>query len=252
MEGFVRYDFPLDGGRPVFHRGPGDAPAVIVLHELPGMVPECVDLGRELAANGYQVHLPLLFGEPGQIGNVLDIAKWTWCIRHEFSLLSRGATSPITAWVADLVRHVATDAGAPRVAVIGMCLTGGLVFGLIAEPGVAAVVASQPSLPAGLTPGHQRDLGVPFDQLRRDSIAGAPVLAMRYRGDVLCPRARLENLARAYGEVLTSAPSGQTQDVTFDGLRIVEVPGSKHALLTVDRHPDAMAAMWDFLAAHLG
>ncbi len=250
LEGFDRYVFPQEAGRTVYWRGPERAPAVILLHELPGMVPECVELARQLSS-GYQVHLPLLFGAPGQTGNALDMARWTWCIRHEFSLLSRGTTSPITAWVADLVHEVAERTQVPRVAVIGMCLTGSLVFGLVAEPQVAAVVASQPSLPFGLTPAHQRDLSVPSEQFRRDAATGAPVLAMRYRGDPVCPRARLVQLARAYGEELPPGPQDQTLDVTLGKLRIVEVPGRKHALLTAHRHEDAVAALREFLEAHL-
>ncbi|MGQ9869258.1 hypothetical protein [Leptodesmis sp.] len=36
------------------------------MHELPGMIPQCVDLGRAIARAGFTVFLPLLFGKPNQ------------------------------------------------------------------------------------------------------------------------------------------------------------------------------------------
>ena len=48
---------------PVYVRGSG--PGVLLLHELPGMVPQCVELARLIAQRGFTVFMPLLFGEAG-------------------------------------------------------------------------------------------------------------------------------------------------------------------------------------------
>jgi len=40
----------------------GAGPAVIVVHELPGIHPGVVELGRRLVDAGYTVYLPSLFG----------------------------------------------------------------------------------------------------------------------------------------------------------------------------------------------
>src|SRR5579872_605189 len=43
----------------------GTGPAVLLLHELNGLSPMCIDFAREIAANGFAVYMPLLFGEAG-------------------------------------------------------------------------------------------------------------------------------------------------------------------------------------------
>jgi hypothetical protein len=48
---------------------------VIVLHELPGLITECLELGLILSERvPAQVHLPLLFGEPEpkKLGQAVD------------------------------------------------------------------------------------------------------------------------------------------------------------------------------------
>lgn len=257
LEGFSTYVFPDSGdGRTVYWRGPHGRPGVILLHELPGMVEQCVDLGTELATphqgrEGLQVHMPLLFGTPREEGSSLDQAKWVWCMRSEMSMFSSSRKSPITEWVAALAADVANRTGVERVGVIGMCLTGSLVFGLIAEPSVGAVVASQPSLPFGITPWQRRSLGMPTGEFKNNLDGAAPLLAMRYRGDFICPRQRLESLAGAYEQELPEPKPGERQDEQLEGLRIIDVPGRAHALLTLNRDDDTVTAVKDFLHENL-
>ncbi|MEM7276163.1 MAG: hypothetical protein AAF547_24025 [Actinomycetota bacterium] len=261
LDGFERYHQPdRPDGRAVYRRGPAGGPPVIVLHELPGMVPETVTLARDLAApatddpndTGFDVHLPLLFGQPGQEadGN-LAMARSMWCIRSEIRLLAKDGPSPITRWIAGLVDRIGGEAGGRPVGVIGMCLTGGLVFGLVRQPGVGALVASQPSLPIGLTGAHRRALGVPPEDLAGAAEDGNPLLAMRYRGDSLCPRDRLAHLAERYGGQLPPADTGDTLDERYGTLRIIERPGDDHSLLTIDRDDQVVATVRDFLRQNL-
>src|SRR5258708_3810596 len=51
-------------GRKVFSRGSG--PPIVLLHEMNGLSPGCVDFGMELAGSRFTVHIPLLFGHPLQ------------------------------------------------------------------------------------------------------------------------------------------------------------------------------------------
>jgi hypothetical protein len=44
----------------------GDGPGVVLIHELPGITPECARLARRLASEGFTVVMPSLFGEPGR------------------------------------------------------------------------------------------------------------------------------------------------------------------------------------------
>jgi hypothetical protein len=48
IEGFDRFLFPSEGlEKPVYRRGTG--PAVLLIHELPGMSEPCIAMGRRLA-----------------------------------------------------------------------------------------------------------------------------------------------------------------------------------------------------------
>jgi len=53
------------GGRTheVFRAGAG--PAVIVVHEMPGLTPGMIAFGQRLIDAGNRAHLPSLFGRPG-------------------------------------------------------------------------------------------------------------------------------------------------------------------------------------------
>jgi hypothetical protein len=57
----------------VYHKGVG--PDVLLMHELPGMTPQFIGLARTIADAGFTVHLPLLFGEPGERHTVLFLAR---------------------------------------------------------------------------------------------------------------------------------------------------------------------------------
>jgi len=74
MKDFFTFEFASEGfpARKVYMKGAG--PAVVLLHELPGMIPECVDLGRSIAAAGFTVYMPLLpESEPTALQSSLPI-----------------------------------------------------------------------------------------------------------------------------------------------------------------------------------
>src|SRR5215470_15254741 len=62
---YEKFDFD-DGrlSRPVYRRGSG--PAVIVIHEMPGLHPLVVRFADRVAAAGMTVFCPVLFGPPGE------------------------------------------------------------------------------------------------------------------------------------------------------------------------------------------
>ena len=66
LPGFASFRFAGNSAeeRCVYHAGKG--PAVLVMHELPGLTPACISLAEDIAAAGFTVYLPLLFGRPGQ------------------------------------------------------------------------------------------------------------------------------------------------------------------------------------------
>lgn len=62
MQDFADFSFSYGNATRRYYQG--NEPAVVIMHELPGMIPECVDLARKVASSGFTVFLPLLFGKP--------------------------------------------------------------------------------------------------------------------------------------------------------------------------------------------
>jgi dienelactone hydrolase len=202
MKDFSTFDFAGDGfpARKVYVKGKG--PAVVLLHELPGMISECVDLGRSIAAAGFTVYMPLLFDEPDRpfsIPKTLALVAQL-CISYEFYCFAKNQSSPITQWLKALCRKAHQDCGGPGVGVIGMCLTGGFVLSLMADESVIAPVASQPSLPFGITASHRAALGISADDLAAAKAREVPLLAIRFSEDKTSPAERFETLRQEFGD----------------------------------------------------
>lgn len=216
----------------VYRRGQG--PAVVVLHELPGLTPACLGFLDTLAGEGYRLVVPLLFGKPGKFnlpGNFVRI-----CIASEIHMFARHSTHPLTAWLRALCRATCEAAGGAGIGLIGMCLTGNFVLALVAEPAVLAPVAAQPSLPV-FGPAA---LSMSDDELAASKAAVAErgpghVIGFRYRNDVLCRPAKFARLRAEFGD-------------GFDGL---ELDGGRHATLTDHQSPVALRKTLDFLRARL-
>ena len=189
--------------RTVYRLGAG--PAVIVIHEIPGITPEVADFGRRVAESGFTAVLPVLFGEPGRPLGVAYIAQsfGPACVSKEFAALATGRTSPITVWIRALGAQMHEECGGPGIGAVGMCFTGGFGLAMMVDDRMLAPVLSQPSLPFGLTKKHRADLGISrpdLDRVKERVDAGACVLGLRFTGDVLVPRARFETLRRELGD----------------------------------------------------
>ena len=81
--------------RRVFHAGTG--PAVVVVHEVPGLHPGVIAFGQRLVDAGFTVYLPSLFGRPGAPPTTGAIFRALGRVRvaREFTLLA-DRTSPVT------------------------------------------------------------------------------------------------------------------------------------------------------------
>ena len=219
LAGFACTAMTFDGvTRDVYVAGTG--PAVIVMHEVPGLHPGVLAFARRLVALGLTAYLPSLLGEPGRpmtpAYTAASMARA--CVAQEFATWATGANSPIVAWLRRLAVHAHGACGGPGVGAIGMCLTGGFALGMMVEPAVIAPVLSQPSLPFPLTARHRRDLGI--DDATKAAIRARTdvcVLGLRFTGDRLVPPERFAALRTLLGD-------------RFVAVEIDSRPGNRHGI----------------------
>jgi dienelactone hydrolase len=228
----------------VYHQPDRPGPAVILLHEAPGIAATTLDLADVLHARGFAAVLPSFLtppsDRPSRRRTISGMARM--CIAAEFGALTRGGSTSVAGWLRALARREAARRGRP-VGVIGMCFSGGFALGAALEPQVAAAVMSQPALPFWFSD----DLGLPERDVRRLQArigTGSCLRTLRYERDRLSPRARADRLAAA-----------------FPAISRVEIPTSdarKHAVLrdglTAPAGSDVRRALeetLDFLEARL-
>lgn len=211
---------------PVYQKSPDNCknpPAILVMHEVPGIYPAVIDFAERLLQEGYCVYMPSLLGEPGKDLSLPYIAGSIAqaCIRREFRILALRQASPITDALRALCRRMHAECGGVGVGAIGMCLTGNFALSLMVDASVMAPVLSQPSLPFGVTRQHKRDLHVSDAQLQcikaRVAQGSVKVLGMRFSHDFMCPPERFERLREELGD-------------GFEGMEIDSGPGNPHRI----------------------
>ena len=234
LDGFDVFAFEAGGvSKPVYRRGEG--PGVVLIHELPGMAPECVDLARRISERGFAVYMPLLFGEPMKNYGMKPL---TWsCVWREFSVLSRHGRSPAADWLRALARRAFEERGGKGVGAIGMCFTGRFALSLMMDAALIAPVLSQP----GAT-WSASAMGIPEAEwdnaVARSKAEDIPVLGLRFSGDKLCRGERFETLRAGFGP----------------RFREVVVTGDKHSVLTInykDMSEADRARVWEELTRFL-
>ncbi len=214
LDGFARFDFTADLSptadgdattvtRPVYRSGTG--PAVVVIHEVPGLTPKVADFGRRVADAGFTAYLPSLVGTPGRAFSNGYVASsfWKVCVAKEFSNWALRTTSPVIAWLRALAERAHGECGGPGVGAVGMCFSGGFALGMMLDDRMIAPVLSQPSMPFAFGKARSADLGVSDADLARikeRAAGGCDVLGLRFSHDRFVPDARWERLQRELGE----------------------------------------------------
>ncbi len=202
--------FEFDDGRwtrPVYRKGSG--PAVIIIHEIPGLHPLVIRFADRIVAAGMTVYMPSLFGEAGRevsknyaIGTILK----TLCIRREFTAWATDRSSPIVDWLRALAKQAHKDCGGRGVGAVGMCFTGNFAMAMMTEPAVVAPVMSQPSMPMPLGEARKASMGLSADEItiarRRFEDEGLSALCLRFKGDPVVPDARIETFRRTFGDAM--------------------------------------------------
>jgi Dienelactone hydrolase family len=75
LAGFTKSSVTELGQTREVYRIGDSGPCVLVCHEIPGITPAVADFCRHVAAQGFQVSCPVLFGIPGGPKNGKTIAK---------------------------------------------------------------------------------------------------------------------------------------------------------------------------------
>lgn len=241
LEGWTRTSFKSATiERDVYRKGSG--PAVVVVHEVPGITPAVLRFAEETVQRGFTVLMPNLVGTPGKafsngyaVSSLLKV-----CVAREFSALAANQTSPIIGWLRALARHVHSEVGGRGVGAVGMCFSGGFALGMMIDEIMVAPVLSQPSMPFPIGKKRTRSLHLsPEDAavVADRAAQGCEVLGLRYDGDKLV------------GDRFTSL-----HELLGDRFLAVELPSTKktdHSVLTEQRDDESVRRVIEFFAEKL-
>lgn len=229
LDGFDSFSFEaLDERRTVYTRG--DGPGVVVMHEIPGIIPEVARFAARVADEGFRVFVPDMFGTPGR-GFSLGYAGGQMmraCISREFHVLAADGTSPIVDWLRELCHHAHAACGGPGVGALGMCLTGNFALALMVDPSVVAPVLSQPSLPFPFGAARRRGLHISPKDLAEAKARDCPLLGLRFTADPLVPAERFERLREEFGDRFVGIEIDSSKGNPHG------IPGTAHSVVTKD------------------
>ena len=243
LKDYQRFDFTDPAKRwtrPVWRRGSG--PAVIIIHEMPGLHPLVIRFADRVAAAGMTVFCPSLFGDPGRpvtMGYAIGEMLKGICVRREFNVWATDKSSPIVDWLRALAAQAHAECGGKGVGAVGMCFTGNFALAMMTEPSVVAPVLSQPSLPLpGKNPKRMAGIGVSMREIdcakRRFAEEDLSMIGLRFFGDDFVPDARFEALKSTFGD--------RFEAIELDASAAFQGSGRQpHSVLTVhldDDDPD--------------
>lgn len=233
LSDFNTFDFEHDGlSRTVFRSGSG--PAVVIMHEVPGITPLVAKFARTVRDEGFTVFLPSLLGTPGKAPSTVYAAAQlaSACVRREFHVLASNRSSPITNYLRALAKHTFMECGGPGVGALGMCLTGNFALSMALEPSVVAPVLCQPSLPFPVGKSRSAAIHVSAEELsalrRRTRDEGLTVLGMRFKKDPSCPKARFDTLSAELGDAF------ERFDIDSHTVPDTRFPTGPHSVVTED------------------
>lgn len=205
LKDFTRIDYKFGGKTyPVYKRGSG--PAVIVIHEMPGLHPLVLRFAERVAAEGMTVYCPSLFGVAGKTVTVpyaLGTMISTICVRREFNVWANYKSSPVVDWLRALARHAHQECGGKGVGAVGMCFTGGFALAMMTEPAVVAPVLSQPSNPVlgkekkGAIDASPDEMACVKKRLVDEDLT---MMGLRFHGDPFIDDARFDLLKKVFGD----------------------------------------------------
>jgi dienelactone hydrolase len=212
----------------------GTGPAVIVMHEMPGISPQVARFARWVRDAGFTVLMPSLFGRDGAVPQVdegIAVFRRT-CMSAEFRALRAGGERPVTQWLRALARTAHVECGGPGVGAIGMCFTGSFALTMMLEPALLAPVVCQPSMPMddpAALDVPPATLAAVRKRLEREDLT---VQAWRFDGDRHCRAERFAAYHAALGDrfVAHVLPDSAANPVTPPFF--AKVVASPHSVVT--------------------
>jgi dienelactone hydrolase len=242
LAGWDRSTFTSGGlTHDVYRRGQG--PAVVVVHEIPGITSTVLEFAEEVVEAGFTVVMPLLVGSAGKEPSLpyTAVSMVKVCISREFTTWALDRTSPVVSWLRALARSVHADVGGPGVGAVGMCFSGGFALGMMVDPVMVAPVLSQPSLPFAVgAAARGADLNLAPDErevVAHRAAAGCEVLGLRFTGDKLVG-SRFDSLRELLGDA-------------FIAVELPSVGKRDHSVLTEQRDDVAVTRVIEFLREKL-
>jgi len=179
---------------------------ILLLHELPGMTPQCLSLATNLASAGFKVYLPLMFGKPNDsAGFFHSLCNGIYLsLSPKWHIYRKSRTSPIVKDLRRLINDLDKTESSEPMGVIGMCLTGSMPLALLTQPSVHEVVLSQPATPVlEFTYKQKAALGLSASDLsfakKRVEESHIPILGLRFATDKICQAPRFCTLQCQFG-----------------------------------------------------
>jgi len=235
FEGFIGRSIE---GRDVWVGGSG--PAVVVIHEMPGLHPGVVEFARRLTGAGFTAYLPSLFGVPGRPFSMGESMRsiLRCCVSREFTVFAAGRTSPIVDWLRRLAAVAHDECGGAGVGAVGMCFTGGFALAMAVDDRMLAPVLSQPGMPPPIGARRRAALQLSDADLarvkERAAADGLCALGLRFTNDPAVPAERFATLRRELGDAFIAveidSAAGNPHGIPTDAhsvltLHLVDEPG---------------------------
>jgi dienelactone hydrolase len=214
----------------------GSGPAVIVIHEIPGLHPGVVAFARKLVAAGFTAVMPSLFGTPGRevSGGYAAATFLRACVAAEFSGFALAKTSPIVGWLRDVAARAHDECGGPGVGAVGMCFTGNFALAMAVDERMLAPVMAEPAMPAPLGAARRASVGIAaadLDRVKARAADGLCVMGLRFTKDRAVPPERFATLRAALGDNFIAVEIDSSPGNPHG------IPASAHSVLT-DEHAD--------------
>ncbi len=245
IDGYDLYEFYYGEQHHPLYVG-GQGPAVVVVHEIPGITPQVVYFADRLKDAGFTVYMPSLFGSPGKAVTpaYLSSSYAKVCISKEFRVLAANDSSPVTDFLRAVCRTAHKECGGPGVGAIGMCITGNFALSLLLDESVIAPVLAQPSLPVAQNPDARKGLHINEQELKQVKVRmeeeDIPLLGVRFTGDILCAGERFDRLREEFGDKFESIEIDSKLG-NEHGIQRIAHSALTNDLVDAEGHPTRMA-----------